>query len=78
MAATLTNAWDAADTVNADHPEGLQELGIVAVYTPTCGLCVECAAFTEFDGLGDEWLFERPGPDAMCECENCGKSCKPC
>ncbi len=69
--ATLCNQWDRSDTVTVEHPEQLADLGIVAVYTKTCGLCSQCAALCEFDGYGDEWTFERPG-NAMCECENCG------
>ena len=69
--AKLSNLWDETDTIEVEHPEELAALGVVAVYTQSNGLCVECAAFCEFDGHGDEWTFERPG-NTMCTCENCG------
>jgi len=71
--AKLCNQWDKTDTIEVEHPEELAALGVVAVYTKTCGLCVNCAASCEFDGHGDEWTFERPD-NTMCQCENCGAS----
>ena len=67
--AKLCNQWDKTDEIDVEHPEKLAALGVVAVYTKTCGLCVDCAASCEFDG--DEWTFERED-NRMCECENCG------
>jgi hypothetical protein len=73
----LCNQWDKTDTIEVSHPEELAALGVAAVYTGSCGLCVECAAFCEFDGDGSAWTFERPD-NAMCVCENCGARAYPC
>ena len=67
--AKLSNLWDETDTIEVEHPEELAALGVVAVYTSSCTLCVACAAFCEFDG--EEWTFERPD-NTMCLCDNCG------